>query len=97
MARLLTNRHKKYLNQDPNSAPTAASALAASSTGTIDSLMEGSTPDRPPRAGDAQRHTEVDTYGYQSEEEEPEPSRISMSETFEPLSDLSMSSRDIRR
>ena len=96
MARLLTNRHKKYMNQDPNAAPTATSALAASSTGTMESLMEGSTPDRPPRAGDAQRHA-VDTFGYHSEEEEPEPSRISMSETFEPLSDLSMSSRDIRR
>lgn len=103
MSRFMTARHKKYLNQDPNATPTTTAALAASSTGTMDSLGETSTPDRAPRAGEAPGNVRQDSiesnnnFGYHSEEEEPEPSRISMSETFEPLSDLSMSSRDIRR
>lgn len=95
MAKFMTAKHKKYLNKDPAIATAAA---ANTSTGTVDSL--GDSPDARRAAAAQQSHSlvsEYDQQGYNTEEEDESSEPLGVSETFEPLSDLSMSSRDIRR
>ncbi len=95
------SKHKKYFgNGATNNANNVNQHVAAaSSTGTMDSLLDGQGIEPNSNKGSENRSTpdnDVGEFGYSSEEEGP--SRISLvNDTFEPLSDLSMSSRDIRR
>ena len=94
MAKFMTAKHKKYLTKDP-ATPSATAAAANTSTGTVDSL--GDSPDARRSAPQQSMVSEFDQQGYHTEEEEEDSEPLGVSEAFEPLSDLSMSSRDIRR
>lgn len=96
MAKFMTAKHKKYLTKDP-ATPSANAAAANTSTGTVDSL--GDSPDARRAAPQQSMVSSFDQQGYHTEEEDEEEDSepLGVSEAFEPLSDLSMSSRDIRR
>lgn len=99
---LLSSQRKKYLgeannnnNKAPNDATTPAQLVAASSTGTMDTA--GSVDDhRQPQRGDSSGDDDGDSGVHTDEEPDHVAGHRNMSESIDPVSDLSLSSRDIR-
>jgi hypothetical protein len=96
---MLQARHDKYLRKEPPASGSAAAgtppdvaAAAATSTGTMDTVSD--LDDAAPSGTGAVAMTSAVT-GFDEAEEGDEHS-VGADHSFEPVSDLSMSSRDIR-